>query len=45
MGTAMGMNRALPPALPCLCLALCGCAGRLFGLVRHPGTANEGVLA
>ena len=35
----MGMDRVLPLPLPC-CVALCGCAGCLFGLVRHPGAAT-----
>ena len=38
-GMGMGTGRARPPALPRCRLALCGRAGRLFGLVRHPGAA------
>ena len=36
-GMGMDMDGVRPPALPCCRVALRGRAGRLFGLVRHPG--------
>ena len=37
----MGVGRGLPPALPCRRVALGGCAGRLFGVLRHPGDRHR----
>ena len=36
----MGMDTVLPPVQPGCRVALLGCAGRLFGLVRHLGAAT-----
>ena len=40
-----GMDRVLPPALPCHRMGLLGRAGCLVGLVRHPGPATAVAVA
>ena len=39
-GMGLGMDRVLPPALPCCRVALCGCVKCLFRLVRDLGVAT-----